>query len=61
MPLLKCVDGRHAPSAMVEVHEGVCGSHIGGQSLATKILQVGYYWSTMRNKCLEYVKRCEKC
>ncbi|GKU89881.1 hypothetical protein SLEP1_g3957 [Rubroshorea leprosula] len=27
-----------------EVHEGVCGSHIGARNLAHKVLKQGYYW-----------------
>ncbi|XP_057443790.1 uncharacterized protein LOC130735939 [Lotus japonicus] len=60
-PMLKCVDMRDAQGIMVEVHEGVCSSHIGGRSLAVKVLRAGFYWPTMKKDCLEYVKKCEKC
>ncbi|XP_072076553.1 uncharacterized protein [Arachis hypogaea] len=33
---------------MAEMHEGVCGNHIGGQALAAKILRTGYYWPTIK-------------
>ncbi|XP_025702637.1 uncharacterized protein [Arachis hypogaea] len=36
---------------MDEVHEGVCGTHIGGRSLASKILRAGYYWPTLQQDC----------
>ena len=61
MSLLKCMDKRQAEYVMSEVHEKVCGSHIGDRSLVAKILRAKYYWPTMRKKCLEYVKICEKC
>ncbi|XP_057760837.1 uncharacterized protein LOC130981250 [Arachis stenosperma] len=38
---------------MEETHEGICGTHIGGRSLATKVLRAGYYWLTLRKDCLE--------
>ncbi|MCI11506.1 gypsy retrotransposon integrase-like protein, partial [Trifolium medium] len=44
-----------------EVHEGACGSHIGGRDLAAKVLRAGYYWPTMKEDCVDYVKRCDKC
>ncbi|XP_057425872.1 uncharacterized protein LOC130719257 [Lotus japonicus] len=60
-PMLKCVDMRDAQGIRAEVHEGVCSSHIGGRSLAVKVLRAGFYWPTMKKDCLEYVKKCEKC
>ncbi|XP_057444597.1 uncharacterized protein LOC130736831 [Lotus japonicus] len=39
-PMLKCVDMRDAQGIMAEVHEGVCSSHIEGQSLAVKIWEL---------------------
>ena len=56
MPLLKCVDGRQVAYVMTEAHERVCESHIGGWSLVAKILRARYYWPTVHNECLEYVK-----
>ena len=39
IPLLKCVTDEEAKEIMKEVHEGVCSSHIGGVSLAAKVLR----------------------
>ncbi|XP_072060156.1 uncharacterized protein [Arachis hypogaea] len=36
-PLLKCLSEDEAKEVMDEVHEGVCGNHIGGRALAAKI------------------------
>ena len=54
MPLLKCVLPAEVKNIMWEIHEGTCGNHIGGQSLAFKALRQVYYWSTMKANCLEY-------
>ena len=43
MPLLKCVAPSEARYIMREIHEGICGNHAGGQSLAFKTLRQGYY------------------
>lgn len=59
--LLRCLPPEKYEAVMSEVHEGVCASHIGGRSLACKVLRAGFYWPTLRKDCMEFVKRCEKC
>jgi hypothetical protein len=44
-----------------EVHEGECGDHTGGQTLARKILRYGYYWPTVNRDAADYARRCDKC
>jgi len=53
-PLLVCVHGEKCMRIMAELHEGICGSHIGGRALATRTLRAGYYWPTMREDCKKY-------
>ncbi|RDX67363.1 Retrovirus-related Pol polyprotein from transposon 17.6, partial [Mucuna pruriens] len=60
-PLLKCLDQEEAEYKMKEVHEGVCGTHIGWRALASKIASAGYYWPTLKSYCMNFVKRCNKC
>ncbi|RDY13326.1 Gypsy retrotransposon integrase-like protein 1, partial [Mucuna pruriens] len=60
-PLLKCVEGDEATYVIREVHEGICGTHIGGHALASKIARAGYYWLTLKSDCMKYVKKCDKC
>ena len=38
LPLLRCLRPSEADFALREVHEGMCGNHLGGKSLAYKIL-----------------------
>ncbi|XP_063948059.1 uncharacterized protein LOC135152159 [Daucus carota subsp. sativus] len=49
-PLLKCIAGDDCNYILREAHEGICGNHSGGSSLALKILRQGYYWPTMRSE-----------
>ena len=42
--LLECVHGEKCTRIMVELHEGICGSHVGGRALAARTLRAGYYW-----------------
>ncbi|RDX98498.1 Tf2-6, partial [Mucuna pruriens] len=60
-PLLKCVDPKEAEYVIKEVHEGVCGTHIGGRALARKIARAGYFWPSLKADCMDYVKRCDTC
>ncbi|XP_020215695.1 uncharacterized protein LOC109799532 [Cajanus cajan] len=39
-PLLKCLDSEQANHVLREVHEGICGSHSGGRTLAEKTWQL---------------------
>ncbi|GKV02599.1 hypothetical protein SLEP1_g15017 [Rubroshorea leprosula] len=44
-----------------EVHEGVCGSHMGARTLAHKVLRQGYYWPNMYKDATQFIQRCQKC
>ena len=39
LPILKCVGKEDANYVLREVHEGICGNHIGARSLAAKTLR----------------------
>jgi hypothetical protein len=58
---LRCVDDAMAKRLMEEVHEGTCGPHMSGHALAKKILRTGYFWQTMTNDCISFVRHCHQC
>ncbi|RDX98991.1 hypothetical protein CR513_18019, partial [Mucuna pruriens] len=60
-PLLRCLDEEDSSYVLKEVHEGICGTHIGGRALASKVARAGYYWPTLKRDCMDYVKKCDKC
>ena len=60
-PLLKCLNNQQADYVMRELHEGICGLHTGGRSLATKAMRAGYYWPTFRADGLDFTRRCRRC
>ena len=60
-PILKCIAGKDADYVLREVHEGVCGNHIGARMLAGKVLSQGYYEPTMLRDATELVKKCKVC
>nr|XP_023892055.1 uncharacterized protein LOC112004061 [Quercus suber] len=60
-PYLRCLSPEEANYVMREVHEGICGNHLGVQSLVHKLIRVGYYWPTMLKDAQAYIKTCDKC
>ena len=44
-----------------EVHEGICGQHLGGRALTHKIARLGFYWPNMLNEARNFVRKCERC
>ncbi|GKV46142.1 hypothetical protein SLEP1_g53149 [Rubroshorea leprosula] len=61
MTLFRCVDETEVGQVMIEVHEGICGTHANGRMLARKILRAGYYWLTMEHDRIKYARACHKC
>ncbi|XP_056685805.1 uncharacterized protein [Spinacia oleracea] len=61
LPLLRCLTAYESARLIEEVHEGICGNHVGGKTLALICQRQGYYWPTMLEDAQSYVKKCEKC
>ena len=60
-PYLLCVHPDRVKDFLFEVHEGICGSHTRGRSLAHRALSQGYWWPYMQADALKYVQECDKC
>jgi ribonuclease HI len=60
-PYLLYVHPDQVPNLLYEIHEGVCGGHTGGRSLAHRAIGQGYWWPYMQKDAAQYVRRCEKC
>ena len=61
MPYIKCVEESETKYILEEIHEGVCGYHIGPKSLVSKIIRTCYFWLTMQRDIKEFVEQCDKC
>ena len=48
MSYLKCVDEDEAKYILEKIHKGICGDHAGPRSLASMVIQIGYFWPTMQ-------------
>ena len=60
-PYLLCVHPDLVDNLLYEIHEGICGSHTGGRSLAHRTMSQGYWWPYMQSDFVRYVKACDKC
>ena len=60
-PILKCITGKDTEYVIREVHEGICGNHIGARALAGKVLRQGYYWPTRLRDATDLVRKCKIC
>ena len=58
-PILKCIAGKDTDYVLREVHEGICGNHIGARALAGKVLRQGYYWPIILRDATDLVRRCK--
>ena len=61
VPYLRYLRPDEAHLALEEVHEGICGQHLGGRALDHKITCLGFYWPEMMADAKEYVKKCDRC
>ena len=43
MPYSKCVNEDKAKYILEEIHEGICGDHVGPRSLVSKVIRIGYF------------------
>ena len=59
--LLRCVDDNEARKIVHEIHEGVCGTHASGHVMERHIMRARYYWMTLENDCISYVRKYHKC
>ena len=58
---LRCLSPKEADYLMGEDHEGICGNHFGDRALAHKVFRQGYYWATLHNDAIKFVRKCDRC
>jgi len=60
-PFIKCLRPDQTQEVLADVHDGICGQHLGAKALAKKVLRARYYWPTMLKNAKDYVNLCDKC
>ena len=59
-PYLLCLHLGKVNKVLIELHEGVCNSHVGGCFIAHRVMTQGFWWPWMQKDVAEYVHRCEQ-
>ncbi|XP_071907810.1 uncharacterized protein [Coffea arabica] len=60
-PWLRCITPEEGNYILRELHEGICGNHVGPRVLAKKGMLSGYYWPTIFLDSADLVVRCKSC
>ena len=60
-PYLLCLHPEKVGQLLAELHEGVCGSHMKGRSLAHQAMTQEFWWPQMLKDAVEYARKCEQC
>ena len=60
--LLHCLEKEESDLVTVtQLHDGPAGDHFGGDTIAHKILRVGYFWPTLFKYAHAFIRRCQDC
>ena len=57
--LLRCLEPKESKCALVDIHEGIFGSHSNGLTLAHKLIRASYYWPNMEQDAIKYTRSCK--
>jgi hypothetical protein len=57
--LLRCIEHDDACKLLRELHDIPVGGHFAGETMAHKILRVGYYWPTLLRDAHAYARKCK--
>nr|XP_027082689.1 uncharacterized protein LOC113705025 [Coffea arabica] len=60
-PWLRCITPEEGNRILQDIHEGLCGAHVGFRILVKKTLLLGYFWPTMRMDAQVMVLCCPSC
>ena len=58
---LRCLGPEEAGEMINKVHAGECGEQQGNKKLCRCMLQMSYYWPTMKKDTSKFVKKCHNC
>src|SRR4051812_25106272 len=59
--LQRCVTMGDGKTILQDIHQSICGHHVGNRALVAKALRAGFYWPTAMNDSKDIVRRCNGC
>ena len=60
-PYLRCVEQEEAKYVLEEVHRVICGDHMGVKSLVRKNIRTSYFWPSLQQDTIDFIKRYDSC
>nr|XP_027126777.1 uncharacterized protein LOC113742942 [Coffea arabica] len=60
-PWLRCITPEEGERILQDIHEGLCGAHVGFRMLVKKVLLLEYFWPTMKVDAQVMVLCCPSC
>ena len=59
--LRRCVTSEEAKGILWHCHNSPCGEHYGGDKIAAKVLQSGFFWPTLFKDVRHHALKCDQC
>ena len=56
-----CIETMEKPHYLQQAHVAIGGIHMAGSQTLKRVLWLGVWWPTMRNKVYESVRKCHEC
>ncbi|XP_076952019.1 uncharacterized protein LOC143625619 [Bidens hawaiensis] len=60
-PSLKCIDEGEVECVVRDIHEGICGMHMGAKMVVARALTAGYYCPAMFLTAVKEIHKCDHC
>nr|XP_027090396.1 uncharacterized protein LOC113711428 [Coffea arabica] len=60
-PWLRCITSEKGERILQDIHEGLCGTHVGYRMFVKKALLLEYFWPTMKIDTQIIVLSCPSC
>ena len=57
----RCVPEGEQPGTLSHCHDSACGGHFASQKMEMKVLQAGFYWSSLFKDAYAICKQFDKC
>ena len=59
--LLRCLERQDVDNVLKDMHDGPVGGHFSGDTIAHKVMRLGYYCPTLFKYAHEYSRSCKSC
>ena len=56
---MRCFSPNEIEEVLREIHAGDCGGHSSGRRLLEQLISMNYFWPTMENDAMQFVRCCE--